>query len=62
MSAVTLSSGDLTTAIGAANTMATSVGGTFSANAGWLVLIATAGLLVFVVFYIMRRVARLGRH
>jgi len=61
MNPIHLSGSGLTAAISAADGMASAVGGTFSANAGWLVLIATAGLLVFVVFYIMRRVARLGR-
>lgn len=61
MGILTLTGSDLTAAIGSANTMATSFAGTITGNAGWLILAATAGLIVFFVLYVMRRLRRLGR-
>ena len=61
MDALTLSAGDLTASITAANTMASAAGGTFSSNAGWFILIATASLVVGIVYFAMRKVTRLGR-
>lgn len=61
MNGVTFSAGDLTTAIGSSNTLASAFAETITSNAGWLILIATAGLIVFFVLYLMRRLRRLGR-
>ena len=61
MGPVTLTGSDLTAAIAAGNTMASSVASTITGNAGWLILAATAGLIVFFLLYVMRRLRRLGR-
>lgn len=60
MSTLTISGSALATAITAANDLAGSMAGTVTSNAGWLILIATAGLLIVVVTTIMLHLARLG--
>jgi len=61
MNPIHLSGSGLTNAIATANTMAHAVGGTFSGNAGWLVLIACASLIFGVIGSIMIGMSRLGR-
>lgn len=51
----------LASVISAANQMAASVAATITGNAGWFVLFATAGLLVFFLYTMIASLSRLGR-
>ena len=60
MNPLIMSGSDLNGAFVSANAAARAFGGTFSANAGWFILIATAGLVCGILLYLVARVVTLG--